>query len=419
MYRKTVLDNGITIVTETHPHARATAVGAWVINGTRDESKDVMGISHFVEHMVFKGTKNRNAFEIARSIEAVGGDLNAYTTREYTCFHATTLKDHLALSVDVLGDIVCNARFSMRDFERERNVILQEIAMTEDNYEEYVYDAFFEKIYGDAALGWPILGTQDTISQMKKTTLQGFYRGRYRPENLIVSAAGPLKHSEVVRLVRESFTFRPLDNKWKQRPSRRKPNFYPLKEVITKDGEQVHVLVGFPGVSFMDERRFAAFVLNAWLGGGMTSKLYQAIRERRGLAYTVYSNLTTFTDCGTLTVYAGTDQKGLPQVMEAINKNIKAARREKMSDRALDLFIQQVRGGILLGSDDMENRMSSLGVNEMVFERYMPVQAVLAGLKAVKAKDVKELARELLDPEKMAVFILGPVDKNKTLSMIE
>ncbi len=197
MFRKTVLQNGLRIVTETHPQARATCVGAWVLNGTRDESRDIVGMSHFVEHMVFKGTKKRNAFEIARSIEAVGGDLNAYTTREYTCFHATTLRENLSLSLDVLGDIICSARFSMRDFDREKNVILQEISMTEDNGEEFVYDEFFEYAYGDAALGWPILGTEKTITGINKSTVQSFYRARYIPENIIISAAGPLKHSEV------------------------------------------------------------------------------------------------------------------------------------------------------------------------------------------------------------------------------
>ncbi len=209
----------------------------------------------------------------------------------------------------MLGDLVCNATFTKRDFDREKKVILQEIAMTDDNPEEYLYDQFFESIYGDAALGYPILGNEETINNVNRNTLTAFYRARYQPQHIIVSAAGPLRHSEVVRLVRQHFKFKKVTNKFSVMPPRRKPTFYPVREVFPKDSEQVHLLAGFPCMSFEDERRYVAFVLNAWLGGGMTSKLYQSIRERKGLAYSVYSNLTTFNDCGTLSIYAGTDAK--------------------------------------------------------------------------------------------------------------
>jgi predicted Zn-dependent peptidase len=415
MFKKTVLDSGITVVTEAHRHQRSVSVGAFISVGTRDEAWKHVGVSHFVEHMVFKGTKKRSASEIARSIEAVGGDLNAYTTREYTCFHATSLKEDLALDIDVLGDLVCSSRFSQKDFEVEKKVILQEVAMTEDTPEEYIYDLFFEKIYGKASLGWPILGTKQSLEALKRPELMKFYRERYTGKNIIVAAAGSLNHDEVVDMVQEAFAFR---GKGIRPPKRKKPHWNPVREVFRKEGEQTHVLVGFDGVSFVSQNRFTAFVLNAWMGGGMSSKLYQSIREKKGLAYTVYSNLTTFTDCGTLTVYAATDGKGVPPVLQAIENDIKDLKKKKLSTRSLDIFKQQVRGNILLGSDDMENRMSSLGVNEMTFGEYMAVDAVVDGIDRVSAGDVLDLARQLLDPDRMAVLVMGDVDTPKIRRLI-
>jgi predicted Zn-dependent peptidase len=406
MFKKTVLDSGITVVTEAHRFQRSVAVGAFVDTGTRDEAAKTMGISHFVEHMVFKGTKRRSASEIARAIEAVGGDLNAFTTREYTCFHATSLKEDLALDIDVLGDLVCNARFAQRDFEKEKNVILQEVAMTEDTPEEYIYDVFFEKIYGESSLGWPILGTKDTLEDMRCSHLKKYYRERYAGKNLIIAAAGALEHDEVVEKVEKYFKSRKRTGK---KSSRKKPKWVNVREAIEKEGEQTHIVVGFDAVSFTHPERFNAFVLNAWLGGGMSSRLYQSIREKRGLAYTVYSNLTTFVDCGTLSIYAGTEAKSVGTVLDAIDRDIKDLKRKKLSENGLDIFKQQVRGSILLGADDMENRMSSLGVNEMTFGEYMPVETIVEGVEKVTANGVRDLAQKIFDPDKKAVLVMGDI----------
>ncbi|MCC6278562.1 MAG: insulinase family protein [Oligoflexia bacterium] len=416
MFKKSVLDSGITVVTETHRYNRSVSVGAFIKTGTRDESKRTMGVSHFLEHLVFKGTRRRSSSEISRSLEAVGGDLNAFTTREYTCFHATSLRENLKLDIDVLGDLVSQARFSPRDFERERNVILQEIAMTEDNVEEYIFDVFFEKVYNRSSLGWPILGTEESLRGMSRAEVLRYYRDHYAGKNTIVAAAGDLEHDEVVELVEKHFKPKKFKG---PRKSRKEPVFNPLREVIEKPGEQAHIIAGFDAVSFTDKRRFEAFVLNSVLGGGMSSRLYQSIRERKGLAYTVYSNLTTFTDCGTLTVYVGTDGKSVETVMDVLVQDLKLLRKKKLNEKGLDLFKQQVRGGILMGADDMENRMSSLGVNEMTFGKYMPVDEVVEGVMAVSAKGVLELAQELLLPEKMAVLVMGPVKVSETEKVIQ
>jgi predicted Zn-dependent peptidase len=417
MYKKTVLDSGVIVVTEAHRYQRSVSVGAFITIGTRDESPKNVGLSHFVEHMVFKGTKRRSASEIARSIEAVGGDLNAYTTREYTCFHTLSLKDDLALDIDVLGDLVCSARFNQRDFDVEKKVILQEVSMTEDIAEEYIFDLFFEKIYGKSPLGWPILGTKQSIEGTKRADILKFYKERYCGSNIIVSAAGAVEHDEVVEMVEKSFKV-PKKNGMKL-PKRVRPRWTPIREVIRKEGEQTHILAGFEGVSFKNPKRFEAFVLNAWMGGGMSSRLYQSIREKKGLAYTVYSNLTTFTDCGTLSVYAATDGKSVKPVMEAIHHDIKELKRKKLNSRALDLFKQQVRGGVLLGDDDMENRMTSLGVNEIAFGEYIPVDVVVEGIQKVTASQVRSLAHELLDLDRMAVIVMGDFDTAKARAAIK
>jgi len=419
MFKKTVLDSGITVVTEAHRYQRSVCVGAFIGIGTRDESLKNVGICHFVEHMVFKGTKNRSTNEIARAIEEVGGDLNAFTTREYTCFHTLSLKDDLELDIEVLGDLVVNARFNQRDFDLEKKVVLQEVSMTEDTPEEYIFDLFFEKIYGKASLGWPILGTKESLEALKRSDLMKFYKERYCGKNIIVAAAGALDHDTVVEMVEKSFHLgKRSSKKITKLPQRKKPRWVPVREVIRKEGEQTHILVGFEGVSFTSPKRFEAFVLNAWMGGGMSSKLYQSIREKKGLAYTVYSNLTTFTDCGTLSIYAATEGKSVAAVMEAIHHDIKDLKRKKLNPRSLELFKQQVRGGILLGADDMENRMSSLGVNEMTFGEYMAVDTVVEGIDKVTASDVRALAHELLNPDKMAVLVMGDVDTAKTKKAI-
>jgi predicted Zn-dependent peptidase len=323
----------------------------------------------------------------------------------------------LALDIEVLGDLLSSPRFSIKDFELEKKVILQEVAMTEDNPEEYIYDLFFEKIYGENSLGWPILGNERTLKKLRRAHLLSFFKEHFNPKNIIVAAAGSLDHEDVVENVQKYFKLR--KSKRRVKKVRHMPRWKPFREVIVKPGEQTHILVGFNGVSFTDKRRFEAFVLNAWLGGGMSSKLYQSIRERRGLAYTVYSNLTTFTDCGTLTIYAGTDGKSVKQVLEAVKHDIKELKAKKLSEKALNLFKQQVRGNILLGSEDMENRMSSLGVNEMVFGQYFPVEEVVAGIEEVTASGVRDLARKYLDEDNMAIFIMGDVDSGKIRKLID
>lgn len=406
MFQKTVLENGIRVVTESHRYANAVSTGVFVETGTRDEKPEEAGLTHFLEHMVFKGTRRRSAFGIAKELEAVGGDLNAYTTQEYTCFHATTLREHLDLQLDVLCDLMLNATFDRKELEREKQVVLQEISMTADNPEEYVFDLFYDEIFGSHQLGRPILGTEKSVSSFQRSLLKRFYETRYTNKNIVVSCAGNVDHEEVVKKVEK------LLGGMKRRMSdrkRRKPRMTPLRRVVTKESEQVQIVVGLPAASFRDQQRFEAFIVNGLLGGGMTSRLYQSVRERRGLAYTIYSQLVTFTDVGTIAIYAGTDAKHVGTVLGVIEKVLMDLTRKKISESDLKLFKTQVRGGILLGADDVENRMSSLGINEMIFGEYRPVDRVVEEIDSVTTKSVRDYVQRTIDLDSAAVMIMGPV----------
>ncbi len=410
VFRKTRLPkSGIRVVTETHPQARALAVGIWVETGTRDESPLEAGICHFIEHMVFKRTKSRTAFQIARELEAVGGEINAYTTREYTCFYTQSLRDHLELSLDVLSDLVCRASFDPVDLEKEKRVVLQEIHMAEDNLEDFVFDLYFDKAFGGGPMGWPILGNEETIRNLRRPRLVDFYRRCYAADRLIVSVSGAVDHDDVVKLVERALT--PKLRKG-AKPGRRKGRLKPFRAVVEKPSEQTHILMGWPAANFRDKLRFEAYIVSTLLAGGMTSKLYQSVREKRGLVYTIYSQLTTFTDCGVMTVYAGTEAGRAKKVIELVLREIDRLRERGISASDLRLYKTQVIGQILLGSDDMENRMNSLGVNEMVFGAYLPVDRIIREIEAVTVESVGAYVRSYLDRRRMGVLLLGSAPKS-------
>lgn len=289
-FKKSVLPNGVRVVTEQHAHSRSVSVGVWVLTGTRDEAPTDIGLSHFVEHLVFKGTKNRNTYQIAKSLESLGGDLNAYTTREYTNYHSLVLKEDWKIGLEILSDLVCNMRISRKDFELEKKVILQEIAMSDDTPEDIIYDYFFEGVYKNHPLARQILGKSETIEKMTQKRVFEFYNHYYQGQNLVISAAGPIQHDQFVIECQKLFKTR---KKFAAKSDRRSPRWTVSNRILEKEMEQAHILVGFPTTSYQDRYRFEALILNSLLGGGMTSKLYQAIREKQGLAYTVYSSLNT------------------------------------------------------------------------------------------------------------------------------
>ncbi|MCB0421892.1 MAG: insulinase family protein [Bdellovibrionales bacterium] len=408
-YEKTVLASGVRVVTEHHPQSRATSVGIFVDQGTRDEPEHMVGAAHFVEHMVFKGTKSRSAFEIAKSLESVGGDLNAYTSREYTCYHGTTLKENTDLSFEILADLILNATMKSVDFVKEREVILQEIDMSTDLLEEYIFDKYFEDVYHGHSLGRSILGTPQSLNGIKRKDLFDFYKHRYSGSKIIVAAAGHVNHDEIVKLAEKAFGRLKSKEKF---PARRAPKIKPFREVYKKPSEQTHVLLGLPSTSYKDNLRFEAYILNAVFGGGMTSRLYQNIREELGLAYSVYSYLHSYSDTGLLMLYAASSSKNYPKVIEVFLKELEKIRKRGISRKELDFFKRQVTGSIILAADDIENRMNSLGVNEMIFKKYRPVDVVLADISQISKESVQEYIDQYLDPAHMGISIMGDVDRS-------
>lgn len=410
VFNKTTLANGIRVLTEHHPFTRSVSAGVYVDIGTRDEPVRLNGVAHFIEHLVFKGTRKRTAFDIAKSLEEVGGDLNAYTSREYTCFHAECLREHTPLAMDVLADLISRAEFSKADFDLERDVVISEIDMSKDDFEEYIFDLYFEEVYRGHQLGRPILGTPETLWYMNRKKVMDYYQSRYCGTNLIVSVAGNVDHEDVVRIVEKALGH--LPRRVPPRP-RKRPRSKPVRRFVHRPSEQVHVLMGFPSGSFKDRHRFEAYIVHGLLGGGMTSKLYQTIRERRGLAYSVYSYLISFTDCGLLAIYASTARHNAGSVVKLIKRQIKDLREKGISRRDLKMYKTQVKGQILLAADDVDNRMNSLAINEMVFGEYKPVDDVVAEMDKVSVDSVQAYLDRYLNSDKVGLLILGDLEEDE------
>jgi predicted Zn-dependent peptidase len=406
-FKKSTLDNGLRILTEHHPESRCTVMGVWVTTGTRHETPEMLGVSHLIEHMVFKGTeRHKSAYDLARVLEAVGGEINAYTGREYTCYHTTTLKENLDLSVDVLSQLVKSATFNPDEFEKERRVILQEILMAADDTEEYIYDLFFESIYAGNSLGWPILGTLDSIKNIRCKDAQSWYQQRYYPQNMIVSAAGAIDHDDFVAMIEKE-----LGGQWGAKPFEQQiitPPVRKINEFVQKDTEQYHLIGSFPASSYHDDNRFDAYVLNTALGGGMTSRLYQKIREERGLVYSIFSLLNTFTDNGIQTIYAGTEKENVGEVIDLIVEELFGLTQVPISKEDVDMFKVQARAQIIMAAEDIESRMNSLAVNEMVFGKYRPVDQVVAEIDRVSVDSVDAFVKEKINPENLSFFMMGP-----------
>jgi predicted Zn-dependent peptidase len=408
-YNKTVLSSGVRVVSEHHPFTRSTSVGLFIPLGSRDETHSFMGAAHFIEHMAFKGTKTKSAFDIAASIEAVGGDLNAFTSKEYTCFHATTLREHLSLSLDVLTDILTNATFQVDEFEKERQVILSEVDMSADDPQEYIFDLYLESVFKGHPLSQPILGTAASLNGLSRKNLYDYYKGHYASSDVIVSVAGNVDHDEAVELVQKILGKAKVDKR-QPLPRRKKPKTYGFQEFRFKNSEQVHILIGQKSSSYRDATRFEAYIANAVLGGGMTSRLYQKIREKKALAYSVYSYLHSFTDSGLSMVYAGTAPEHAKKAIRMIKQEYLNLLEKGLTKKELNFFKRQVIGTILLGADDIENRMSSLGVNEMVFGEYRPVDRVIEEIEGVTASSMQDFFQKNIDSKSFGTYILGELE---------
>lgn len=411
--RRTVLPGGLRVITEAVPTVRSVAFGIWAGVGSRDESVQLGGASHYLEHLLFKGTHRRDALAISAALDSVGGELNAFTTKEYTCYYARVLDRDLPLAVDVVSDMVTSSRIASADVEAERGVILEEIAMHDDEPSDAVHDVFARTVHGDTPLGRPVLGTSRTIQAMPRSALAAYYRRRYRPDNLVVAAAGNLDHGRIVRMVRRAFRgVADAGPAPRRRAARGEPAFRPGVGIVRRPTEQANLLLGTPGIGRTDDRRFAVRVLNAALGGGMSSRLFQEVREKRGLAYSVYSFASHYAEGGLFGMYAGCLPGKVEQVLRICRDQLELVAADGLSAEELTRGKGQVRGALVLGLEDTGSRMSRLGKGELLYGELPTVDEILARIDAVSGPDVRAVARQLAEGP-LALAVIGPFDEDR------
>jgi predicted Zn-dependent peptidase len=410
---RTVLPGGLRVVTEAMPGVRSASVGVWVPVGSRDETPALAGSSHFLEHLLFKGTTSRSALDIASEMDAVGGEFNAFTEKEHTCFYATVLDRDLPLAIDIIGDVVLNATITAQDVDVERGVVLEEISMRDDDPSDLVHDEFATALFGDVPLGRPILGTEDSIRTLSRRQINGYYRRRYTTDSMVISVAGTPSHAEVVRLVRRAFAGR-LDESLGPRPPRPSvdgatDSGRPAQRVVVRsdETEQANLVLGCRGLSRHDRRRYAVGVLSSALGGGMSSRLFQRVREERGLAYSVYSFSSGYADAGMFGVYAGCQPGKTDEVLSLIVTELDAAARGELSAAEIERGKGQMRGATVLGLEDAGSRMTRIGKSEVAYGDIIGLDEVLRRVDAVTVDDVAEAAAELLGRPR-CLTIVGP-----------
>jgi predicted Zn-dependent peptidase len=405
---RTVLPNGLIVLTERMEHMRSVAMGIWVKSGSRCETLDSNGISHFVEHMVFKGTRSRSAQRIAREMDSIGGNLDAFTGKETICFDVKSLAEHVPIALDILADIVLNPTFAEPDIERERGVILEEIKIDEDNPDVLVHELFTQAFWKDHPLGKPILGTTATVKKFGQQNLIDYHTDRFRGGNMVFSAAGNINHDEFVEAVAARFSALGSGDTLHELSAPRAGARIVLRN--KKSLEQVQICLGVPAPPVTDENRYAAVILNTVLGGGMSSRLFQTIREERGMVYSIYSDLSPYRDTGTLCVFAGTSVgKGL-DVVKLILAEFTKLKETPLPPEELTRAKDQLKGNMLMGLESSNSRMANLARQEMYFHQFFSVDEVISRMEAVDALAVQQMAQRLLDPQRIAVTLLGRLD---------
>jgi len=416
--RRTILPGGLRVVTEVLPAVHSVALGIWVGVGSRDEDLAHVGATHYLEHLLFKGTSRRSALEISSAMDAVGGEMNAFTAKEYTCYYARVLDADLPLAVDILSDMVTSSLITPKDVDAERGVVLEEIAMNDDDPTDTVHEAFTSKLFGDTPLGRPILGTTDSINAITREQIFEHYQARYTPEHLVVAAAGNLDHDVVVELVRRAFG-PALDHRAAGPATPRLAGDQVGRPagvgttLISRGIEQANLVLGCEALARTDQRRFALGVLNAAFGGGMSSRLFQEVREKRGLAYSVYSFSGQHADTGMWGIYVGCLPAKADEVLAICADEIARVVEGGLSDAELARGKGQVRGSIVLSLEDPSSRMSRLGKSELVYPRLEPVDEVLAAIDSVSHDDIRAIAADILTRPK-TLAVVGPFDDAST-----
>lgn len=407
MFNLVTMDNYTQILTETVPHVRSISIGFFVDIGSRYEQPDINGSSHFIEHLMFKGTRRRTAKDIAEELDAVGGQLNAFTTKEYTCYYARVLDEHFDLAVDLLSDMLFESKFDPSDIDRERNVIIEEIKMYEDTPDELVHDIFASSIWRGHSLGQPIIGTADVINSLSRDRLYDHYKTHYNPGRMIVAVAGNISHDAVISKLRGIFE----GKEGKEHP--RQVNTPATQQQIicrSKETEQVHLIVGAPGLKLDHENIYVMQIINTILGGGLSSRLFQEIREQRGLVYSVYSYHSSYHDTGLFGVYAGLSKQNVDEVLALIFKQVKDIQVNGVREEELHRAKEQLKGNLFLSLENVNTRMSRLGKSQLYLGKVVTPEEIINKVNRVTIGGIQELAREVLDPRGFSLASIGPWD---------
>ncbi|MEY2672756.1 MAG: hypothetical protein RLZZ508_633 [Actinomycetota bacterium] len=407
--KRTVLPGGLRVITEYIPGVRSVAIGMWAGVGSRDETPEMAGSAHFLEHLLFKGTHTRNALDISSPIDAVGGEMNAFTSKEYTCYYVKVLDQDMALGIEILSDMLTNSIITPADFKQEQKVILEEIAKYEDDYADNAHEAFNKAMFGDSDLGRPILGTVKTIKAAARESVWKFYKKHYKPNHLVISVAGAIDHAEVVAAVKKGFKHTLGGNALPSERRKSRKSFTPQSQIklVTRDTEQAHLVWGVPAFARGDQRRYAVGVMNSVLGSGMSSRLFQEVREKRGLAYTVYSFLNSFADTGYFGIYTGSTPKKMGQAVEVIEMTLKDLVNHGISDAEIQRGKGQLRGGLVLGQEDTTSRMTRIAKAELVTGELPSVDEILERVDAVTSEEIHDVVSEFFT-QKPIIGVAGP-----------
>jgi predicted Zn-dependent peptidase len=415
MVTREVLDGGLRLITEPMPHVRSVSIGVWLTRGSRHESDAESGIAHFVEHMLFKGTATRSAEDIAQEIDSIGGQLDAFTAKEYASYYIKVLDEHLPLAVDLLSDIVMNPAFDADELEREKKVILEEIKMVEDTPDDLVHELFTQHFWEGHPLGRPILGSKETVESFTAGILRDYFRGAYVAPNLIVAAAGNVEHARVRELIARAFQKLPSDGAAFGDAA---PRVVPQVIVRSKELEQSHVCLGTNSYPQDHRDRYVSYILNTVLGGSMSSRLFQNVREKRGLAYAVFSGLSAYRDAGNITIYAGCANEAVPQVIDLCVEELRGM-KQPVSDTELRRAKDHLKGSLMLSLENTASRMSHLARQEIYFERHFGLDETLAGVERVSPADLQRVASDLFANGSLGATILGPSPRELTRATLD
>jgi predicted Zn-dependent peptidase len=408
LYRKSTLANGVRILTEAMPHVRSASLGIWADVGSAAEPHEQRGISHLVEHMLFKGTERRSAREIAETMDAVGGNLNAFTDKEATCYYAKVIDHHVPLAVDVLADMFLHSTFAPAELAKEQKVVLEEIRMYDDSPDEMIHDLFTRTMWSASNLGEPTIGYAETVSALTADDLRRHLRARYAPNTVVFAAAGNVDHDAIVALVDNAFSGYSGRG---ETPVPERPLLTPARSIKTKETEQAYVVLGTAGLSVRDDRRFTLSVLDTILGGGMSSRLFQEVRERRGLAYSVYSFQQSYREAGLFGVSAGTSPASVQECVDVIVGELARMVENGPTEAELNLAKEHIKGSLTLSLEVSSSRMIRLGRSEFNLARQLSIEEIESSVDAVNFEAVLDLARELFVPERLGLCVLGPVDE--------